>query len=150
MKIFVLRAAAVGAWLLVAGPLFQGLLELWDIARSGPAWTDRKRVDRALWLAPPVLYLVQLARLRRVTAASTDKVSPNDFSNRATGWFAVSAGALLVAVKESWDLTEAYELSLGTYWVIVAPTLTACQMNVTVRMLRLAQDVQEPSADQVG
>lgn len=58
MDILAIWAGTVGAWLLFAGPLFQGSLELWEVARRGPAWPDRKRIDKALWLVPPVMYLV--------------------------------------------------------------------------------------------
>jgi len=83
MGTFALWSGAIGAWLLVAGPLFQGSLELWHLARSGPAWPDRKRVDRALWLVPAVLYVVQRSRLKRMSGVADEL--PESFSNRATG-----------------------------------------------------------------
>jgi hypothetical protein len=142
MDVLAIWAGTVGAWLLFAGPLFQGLLELWEVARTGPAWPDRKRIDRALWLIPPVMYIVQRARFRRGGSAAVDVT--RSFANRATGWFAVAAGGLLVAVKETWELAELYELPVGAYWAIVVLVLLACQANVTIRMLRLTK---EPSGD---
>jgi hypothetical protein len=138
MGTFAICAGAVGAWLLVAGPLFQGSLELWELARSGPPWADRKRIDRALWLVPAILYLVQRSRLKRTNAA--DDELPRSFANRATGWFAVAAGAFLVALKETWDLAEHFELSVATYWAVVVVALLLAQMNVTIRMLRLTKE----------
>ncbi|SMQ74857.1 hypothetical protein SAMN06295943_3252 [Agreia sp. VKM Ac-1783] len=134
-------AGTIGAWLLFAGPLFQGSLELWEVARTGPAWPDRKRIDKALWLVPPVMYFVQRARFRRSGTAAADVTS--SFSNRASGWFAVAIGGLLVAVKETWELAERYELSPVAYWSIVVVVLLVSQLNVTVRMLRLSR---EPAA----
>ena len=114
-------AGTIGAWLLFAGPLFQGSLELWEVARTGPAWPDRKRIDKALWLVPPVMYFVQRARFRRSGTAAADVTS--SFSNRASGWFAVAIGGLLVAFKETWELAERYELSPVAYWSIVVVVL---------------------------
>ncbi|PPF85596.1 hypothetical protein C5B96_05880 [Subtercola sp. Z020] len=99
MDTFAVWAGTVGAWLLFGGPLFQGSLELWEVARSGPAWPDRKRRDRALWLVPPVMYVVQRRRFRR--SGSPALGVARSFATRATGWFAVAAGGLLVAVKEA-------------------------------------------------
>jgi hypothetical protein len=140
MGTFSLWAGTIGAWLLVAGPLFQGSLELWELARSGPAWPDRKRVDRALWLVPAVFYLVQRRRLQRMSVAGNEL--PDSFSNRATGWFAVAAGAFLVALKETWDLAEHAELAVPTYWAVVVLALLVSQANVTVRMLRLTREAR--------
>jgi hypothetical protein len=140
MGTFALWAGAVGAWFLVAGPLFQGSLELWEVARSGPAWPDRRRVDRALWLLPAVLYVVQRSRLQRLSA-SGDELSAS-FANRATGWFAVAAGASLVALKETWDLAEHFDLAVTTYWAVVVLALMLAQANVTVRMLRLTRETR--------
>jgi len=138
MDILAIWAGTVGAWLLFAGPLFQGSLELWEVARTGPAWPDRKRIDKALWLVPPVMYLVQRARFRR--AGSSAAAVSTAFASRATGWFAVAAGGLLVAVKETWELAETYELPALAYWAIVVLVSLASQANVTIRMLRLSRE----------
>jgi uncharacterized membrane protein len=138
METFAMWAGAIGAWLLVAGPLLQGTLELWEVARTGPAWPDRKRIDRALWLVLPVMYLVQQRRLRQMGVPDDAEVSTS-FTNRATGWFVVAGGALLVAVKETWELTEHYDGSVTTYWIAIIAALLLCQANVTVRMLILTR-----------
>jgi hypothetical protein len=87
------------------------------------------------------MYFVQRARFRRSGAAAADVTS--SFSNRASGWFAVAIGGLLVAFKETWELAERYELSPVAYWSIVVVVLLVSQLNVTVRMLRLSK---EPAA----
>ncbi|HEX7834191.1 MAG TPA: hypothetical protein VF479_01845, partial [Pseudolysinimonas sp.] len=58
------------------------------------------------------------------------------FMNKANGWFTVAAGAFLIALKETWELVELYELPVVVYWVAIVVLSIAAVSNTVVRMLR--------------
>ena len=41
------------------------------------------------------------------------------FINKATGWLYVALGALLIAVKETWELVEYNEWPTWLFWVLI-------------------------------
>jgi hypothetical protein len=61
-------AGFLGAWLLVAGPLYQGAIELReeDVDREGiqasTARIPRPELPSRSWLLPPVMYLIRRQR----------------------------------------------------------------------------------------
>lgn len=104
----------LGAWLLVAGPLYQGALELLeeDVDREGIE-ASIARIPRPdppspwWWLLPPVIYLIRRHRsnafrqavLAQLTQAQRDQST--SFINKATGWFTVALGAALLAAEQT-------------------------------------------------
>jgi hypothetical protein len=46
------------------------------------------------------------------------------------------AGAFLIALKETWELVELYELPVGIYWVAVVLLTVAAIANTVTRMVR--------------
>ncbi len=95
-----------GAWPLVAGPLYQGALELLeeDIDREGieASIARIRRPDPPSpwwWLLPPVMYLIRRDRnnafrqaaLAQLTQAQRDQST--SFINKAIGWYTVALGA---------------------------------------------------------
>lgn len=137
-------AGFLGAWLLVAGPLFQGSVELWEIGRKGHGDIQMKPIDSALWLVPPILYIVQLQRIRRYERSSHAAAQhglSTAFANRATGWFAVAGGAVLIAVKETWELAELYEVSIAVCLTGIAALVLASFVNVAIRMWRIRSEI---------
>jgi len=96
-------AAFAGAWLLVAGPLYQGALELHeqDVDREGLE-ASKSRVEPPempspwWWLLPPVFYLLWRQRSREYRRAVFDQLTPeqkeqfSSFVNKALSWFTVS------------------------------------------------------------
>ncbi len=38
---------------------------------------------------------------------------------KAIGWLLVGLGGLLLAVKETWELTEHYEWPVAVFWILV-------------------------------
>ncbi len=124
----------VGAWLLFAGPVYQAAVELREqsfseddeaafrhIAEEHP----RPRVSPWWWLLPPVAYLLIRRRSREHRDAIFHAMSPEHreqfitFTNKATGWLIVGAGAFAIAVKETSDLIE----GMGWPWWTLAPML---------------------------
>jgi hypothetical protein len=151
-----------GAWLLVAGPMFQGALELreeeldrqalHEAAKSVPA---PERLSMWWWLVPPVLYLLKrrhAVRRREMTLAALTPEKRKKavmFVSKATGWFMVAAGGTLLASKETWQLVERYAVPAWLFWVGVAVMLMLCTLNTAVRMVRaertLDRDVKSPA-----
>jgi hypothetical protein len=92
-------AGFLGAWLLVAGPLYQGAIELHeeDIGREAIE-ASAARVPRPdppspwWWLLPPVIYLIRRQRsnaYRRAALAQLTQAQREQFTsfvNKATGW----------------------------------------------------------------
>lgn len=110
----------LGAWLLVAGPVYQAVLEL----RAEELEVDRVRamvdeVDEPApispwwWLLPPVRLVLQRRRRERHQQTVVDHMSDDDyeallsFMNKAVGWMLVGLGGFLIATKETYELVEA-------------------------------------------
>jgi len=142
----------VGGWLLFAGPVYQAALELqeYDEAQEAMSAAARsvprpKHPSPLWWLIPPVGYVLQRRAAGQYRQAVTAALSAEDreimveFSNKATGWLMVAAGALLIAVKETWELHEHYEWSAAAFWVLVVimPVLAA---SFTVLRIRTARE----------
>jgi hypothetical protein len=137
-----------GAWLLFAGPVYQAALELreYDEAQEAIATASRSvpppnRPSPLWWLIPPVGYILQRRAAGQYRQAVTAALSAEDrevmveFSNKAMGWLLVAAGALLIAVKETWELREHYEWSVAVFWVLVVvmPVLGASYTALRIR-----------------
>ena len=149
MDVFIHWAGFLGAWLLVAGPLLQGVIELRDeeLDREGMAGFTGDadlppRVSRWWWLLPPVAYYKNRKRRngyrRRSLASLTveQRAQFVGFSNKATGWFTVAGGAFLIALKETWELAEIYELPGWVYALAVVVLAVAAVANTVVRLSR--------------
>jgi len=149
MDVFIHWAGFLGAWLLVAGPLFQAAVELRDEE------LDREQFERVKtevppqesmsgwwWLLPPVAYYKNSKRNARYQKAMMAALPPSTreqfvgFMNKANGWFTVAAGAFLIALKETWELVELYELPVAVYWVAVVVLSALAVGNTVARMLR--------------
>lgn len=126
-----------GAWLLVAGPLYQGALELLEqeIDQTGfEAVTKdlpRPRMPSLWWwLVPPVMLVLQqrqMADYRREALAlltAEQRAQYTGFMRKATGWFVVASGASLLAVKETWELTEEREWPAWVFAIVLVVMFT--------------------------
>ncbi|WP_375492808.1 hypothetical protein [uncultured Jatrophihabitans sp.] len=141
--------AFFGAWLLVAGPIYQAAIELRDedierddIAAAAHTVDRPARVSPWWWLLPPVHILLRRRRNRayrrevfdQLTAAQVEAFV--SFMNKATGWLFVAGGALLLAVNETWELREREEWPIAVFWVVLVVLAFACAANTAVRMQR--------------
>jgi hypothetical protein len=129
----------LGAWLLFAGPLFQASVEM----RAEDEASDRMhalsdgmppppQVSNWWWQLPPVRLVLSSRRSRAYRESVLANMSPEDlelitrYLNIARGWMLVGLGALLIALKETWELVEHQEWPENVYWVlIVVMTLLA-------------------------
>ena len=140
-------AGFLGAWLLVAGPLYQGAIELHeeDIDRDGIE-ASAARVPRPgppspwWWLLPPVMYLIRRHRsdaYRRAPLAQLTQAQRELFTrfvNKATGWFTVAIGASLLAADQTWQVIERYRWPAWLFWLLILVMLGASVLNTALRM----------------
>jgi hypothetical protein len=152
----------LGAWLLVAGPLYQGALELReeDVDREGmeAAIAQVPRPEPASpwwWLLPPVLYLIRRRRTRafreealaRLTRAQRDQRA--SFINKAAAWFTVAVGAALLAADQTWQVIIRQHWPGWLFWLLVVVMLAGSVLNTAIRMNRDEQAAEpdvEPAA----
>jgi hypothetical protein len=122
----------VGAWLLVAGPVYQAALELreQDIERDRIEEVTHQvaappAVSAWWWLLPPVRYLLERRRIRRwrgdmmAALPHEDVEALVDYLNKARGWLLVGAGGSLIAVKETLELREHYDWPQYLFWTLL-------------------------------
>jgi hypothetical protein len=140
--------AFAGAWLLVAGPVYQAALELSaeEIERGAIAAAKEQveppRVSAWWWLLPPVGYLLsrrQRRAYRRDVMTSLPRAQLEQlvrFSDKANGWIFIALGAFLVAIAGTWQIRELYEWPLWVYLLVVAGMIFACTFNTAFRMKR--------------
>lgn len=141
----------LGAWVLVAGPVYQGAVELGEIEvdreaiRSQADTTARpQRISPWWWLLPPVAYVkvtrIQSAWRDQVMASLTpeQRVQFLTYSNKAAGWFIVGAGAALIGIQQAAELVETLDWpGLVTIPLVVAAAAAA--LAYTVRRMHLTQ-----------
>ncbi len=132
MHAVVLWFGFLGAWLLVAGPVYQAGVEL----RAEEEASERFRhlatrveapatVSAWWWLLPPVHVVLTQRRRAELRRQVVDLLTPEDlevvrrYLAIARGWTYVAGGAALIALKETWELLEHYELPVAVYVVVV-------------------------------
>jgi hypothetical protein len=161
-------ATFAGAWLLVAGPLYQGSVELYelDIDREGiqgkavAAQAARSRPSAWWWLLPPVMYLLHrrwYKALRQEMLAQltqTQREQMASFQSKSAGWFTVAAGATLLAAGDTWQIVQHYRWPLWLFWLLIVVMLAAAVLNTAVllisgaRMRRAGAAESVPAAEQ--
>ncbi|MYR07736.1 hypothetical protein GTV32_16145 [Gordonia sp. SID5947] len=156
MELFAAWCGYLGAWLLVAGPMYQGARELSEeqldraaIRTQSLAVPHSERVSAWWWLLPPVAYILihraQDAWRAQVMASLTIEQREQfvSYSNKATGWFIVGGGAALIGIKEAFELVEVYEwpgwITIVLCGVAIALSIgyTTGRMHLTARALQI-------------
>jgi hypothetical protein len=145
----IIWAQFAGAWLLVAGPLYQGSVELdeLDIDREAIEGVKATALGAAAgrpspwwWLFPPVMYLLHrrwTRQLRTITRAQLTQAQLGQitsFHSKATGWYTVAIGALLLAAGETWQATRHYDWPVWVFWLLIVVMLGGCLLNTAIRM----------------
>jgi len=139
----------LGAWLLVAGPLYQGALELLeeDIDREGID-ASMARIPRPdlpspwWWLLPPVMYLIRRQRSKafrraafaQLTHAQRDQATR--FLNKANGWFTVALGAALLGAEQTWQVIVRQHWPTWLFWILIVVMVGVSVLNTTLQMTR--------------
>jgi hypothetical protein len=145
---FIAWCGFLGAWLLVNGPLNQAIREVEEeeFERDALARAEREvevpaRVSGWWLVVPPVYVVLRRRRDRLYKRRIREAMSPDalrafaHLRDVASAWLLVAAGASLIAVKETWELAEAYEWGEGTFWglLIGMVALSAAVIGMRVR-----------------
>lgn len=126
-------AAYFGGWLLVAGPLMQSRLEL-EAERSELAGIREamrlapppSRPSAWWWLLPPAAFVVARRAQHRHLATLSSVLTAEQFSalrryfSVARGWMIVAAGATLIAIKETYELSHHLHWQPIGFWALFA------------------------------
>ena len=160
-------ATFAGAWLLVAGPLYQGSAELAELdfdregiqGKAAAAQAAQARPSAWWWLLPPVMYVLhrrwykalRQAMLAQLTQAQREQVT--SFQSKTAGWFTVAAGATLLAAGETWQIVQHYRWPVWVFWLLAVVMLAAAVLNTAVLMIgdahmRHADGTAAPAAEQ--
>ncbi|ADG78573.1 Integral membrane protein OS=Tsukamurella paurometabola (strain ATCC 8368 / DSM / CCUG 35730/ CIP 100753 / JCM 10117 / KCTC 9821 / NBRC 16120 / NCIMB 702349/ NCTC 13040) OX=521096 GN=Tpau_1961 PE=4 SV=1 [Tsukamurella paurometabola] len=130
--------AYLGGWLLVIGPLFQSRVELeaerahlTEVRETIESTAPPSRVSAWWWLIPPVaLFLSRRRQSQYVDTLTTvlttaQMESLERYFSVARGWMIVAAGAVLIAVKETFELAHHQHWLPGGFWVLAVIGLIA-------------------------
>ncbi|MCW2842736.1 MAG: hypothetical protein JWN22_652 [Nocardioides sp.] len=128
----ILWCGFLGAWLLVAGPLYQAVLELEAeelqvdrIRALGETVPAPPEISAGWWLVPPVRWLLVRRRRERHQQEILNQMSDDDFDamtgfvNKAVGWLLVGAGGFLIATKETWELVVGLAWAHVAFWLLM-------------------------------
>jgi len=139
-------AVFAGTWLLVAGPLYQGAIELHELEidrealqAAGGRVPQPKMPSAWWWLVPPVMYVLatrrnkayQRAVLAEMTETQRDQLV--SFQNKAAGWLTVAAGGALLAAGETWEVAEHYRWPQWVFWLVLVVMLAGALLNTVIR-----------------
>lgn len=129
----------LGAWLLVAGPIYQAAQELADeeferedMERLAGRAEAPPPASRWWLLLPPVAYVLHRRRReahRRAMIKATPRAELEKlmhYGETASAWLFVASGAFLIAIKETWELREAHEWSSAIFYVLIVVMLFLC------------------------
>jgi len=149
MEIFITLCGFIGSWLLVAGPLYQAALELGDediefdrIRSVGKTVAPPPHPSAWWWLIPPIKFHLEQKRDREYRTQYLKALESKDaealvsFMNKARAWLYVATGGLLIAIKETFELTSQINLGLAWFWAIVAAMAIASILNTVLRITR--------------
>ena len=142
----------VGAWFLVAGPIWQAAIELneQELDREGmtaiqAAIPKPSNISRWWWLVPPLAYFLNNWRMRGYRRQFMDALRPDQleqsvaFFNKANAWIVVAIGGALLATKETWELSELLHLPLWAFIVAIVVCAFLCVFYTVVRMTSTAR-----------
>jgi len=146
----------LGAWLLVAGPLYQAALELHDedieterIKSVKKGIQNPQAISIWWWLVPPIKVALEQRRSKRYRRAYLRALSEEDanalvaFISKATGWLYVATGGLLLAVAATYQLMQISHYPIAVFWVavIIMPMLSVG--NVIYRVSKNRRILQQ-------
>jgi hypothetical protein len=148
--------ACLGAWLLVAGPLYQASMELEEeefrrddvVAASARLVDVPPRPSPWWWLLPPVAYVKALRHNRRMRELLLASLSREElegylhFVSKATGWVYVGIGGLAIAAKETWEAVHHQHWPTGVFFALLLLGLLLSAFNTAARSRR-SQDILE-------
>jgi hypothetical protein len=160
MELLIHWCGFIGAWFLFAGPIYQAALELSDqdiemdrIHQARAQVIHPAPVSAYWWFLPPVKLYLERKRSNEYRRRFVRELAPEDveafFSlmNKATSWLMVGLGGLLIAVKETYELGEAYEAPHLLFFGIIL-VMILISISYTVGRMRNAKRIQRDIAVQ--
>jgi hypothetical protein len=157
MHHFIAWCGFFGAWMLVAGPLDQAVREIEEqgfehemLDQAKAKVTEPPQVSRWWLLCPPVWWFLKARResiyRHQVGEAMADEdllafLTVQDVLN---AWLYVAIGASLIAVKETWELHEAYEWPEWTFFLGIVGMVVFC---ISLNVGRFRRRRHRPHAD---
>ncbi|MFT4186832.1 MAG: hypothetical protein QM613_06370 [Micrococcaceae bacterium] len=158
--------AFIGSWVLVAGPLYQGAMELGEFDINRDDFTNHihqidppEHISPWWWLIPPLAYIktkqIQNPWRKRFFASFNDAQREQfvSFSNKSTGWFMICIGASLIGIDSANSLTKAMEWSnlamipLIIFAAIMCVSFTVARLHRTKSMLqRYSEEAENQEA----
>lgn len=152
MELIILIAGFIGAWLLVAGSVYQAALELQEQRIDGERLRDLgskmarpPRVSAWWWLLPPIMIILVKRQREKYQKAYYDLLTVEEselilsYFHKSTAWLYVSFGGFLLAAKETYELDGHLHLNLAFFFVAIIVLLVASVMNTAVRIHRSEQ-----------
>jgi hypothetical protein len=152
METIILIASFLGSWLLVAGSIYQAVLELRDedievdrVRRLSANVVHIKKVSSWWWFVPPVKIILERKRNEKFRKAYFDALTTDDsaamlsFMNKATAWLYVGLGGFLLAVKETYELDEYLHVGLIVFFIAIVVLLVVAFLNTITRVRRSEQ-----------
>jgi len=150
MEIFFAWASFIGSWLLVAGSMYQAVLELKDEDIERDRFSDVQanvtpppKVSPWWWLIPPLKIIKEQKRSREYRHAYFSAMTDEDaqaflsFTNKATAWLFVAGGSTLLALQETYSLMKPKHVSDIILFIIVLVVLfIASILNTVFRITR--------------
>ena len=148
MNEVIIWAEFAGAWLLVAGPLYQGSVELAELdfdregiegIRASAAQAADQRPSAWWWLLPPVMYVLhrRWAKAFRQSTLTlltqTQREQFASFRSKATGWFTVAIGATLLAAGETWQAVDHYHWPDWLFWLLMVVMIGLALLNTALQ-----------------
>ena len=154
MEYLIVVVGFAGGWLLFAGPLLQAWLELREetfdrdeIGKLVEGVPRPPRVSTWWWLVPPVAFYKSSKGQQAYKDAVTQLLSKDQreqmlsFNNKANAWFVVAGGAFLIAVKETWEAVEKFELWVGLFWILIVLMPVLCVVALALRAVRTQKEL---------
>src|SRR4051812_49318769 len=142
-------AGFLGAWLLVAGPVWQAGVRLGKeefererFMSAADALSPPERVSSWWWLLPPLrLYLSSRSNNRfqeQVLLSLPDEEYDafSSFMAKARGWMLVGLGGLLILSKETWELVEGQDWDSWVFWLLFLGMALLAAVNAAYQSAR--------------
>lgn len=144
-----------GAWLLFAGPIYQGALELqdenieFDRLRAASSKVEKPASASILWwFIPPVKLHLEYRRRREYEKRILDILTKEDleafisYRSKASAWMFVALGGFCIAVNETYALTQRLAWNRAALLGVVVIMLLVSITNLIYR-IRKAQKIKK-------
>jgi hypothetical protein len=149
VEVFIVWAGFAGAWLLVAGPIFQAAIEFseqdmegGEFAALAAKYTPPPRYSGWWWVLPPVGYVLHRRWSRRAHREMLQLATPEQrrmfaqLGNKATGWTMVASAGILLALNETWGVKRHYHWPALAFWLLAVAMTVLSASYTAARMGR--------------